>query len=90
MPVCLKVLSQDISFIQQSLTLAEIKYCQVSQVNIRQVMNITSTDISAYLQTLVKRTLYKVFIHPVVLVTVLISHVSIAGLLRKKSCLLKL
>ena len=51
-PLCLLVLSQDNSFISISLALAKIKYCQTYQVNKSQVMNITSTDISAYLQAL--------------------------------------
>lgn len=49
---CLLKLSQDISFISMSLVLAKIKYCRTYQLNINQVTNITSTDISTYLQTL--------------------------------------
>ena len=51
-PLCLLRLSQDDSFISTSLVLAKIKYCKVYQVSNREVMNITSTDISAYLQML--------------------------------------
>ncbi|NQY89448.1 MAG: insulinase family protein [Colwellia sp.] len=48
-PLCLLKLSQDNSFISMSLALAKIKYCRVYQVQKDQVINITATDISAYL-----------------------------------------
>ena len=52
---CLESLSEDSHFISMSLALAKIKYCQTYQVNNSQVVNITPTDISAYLQTLSNR-----------------------------------
>lgn len=59
-PACLLALSQDINYIRMSLALGKVKYCRVNQVNKEQAMNITPTEISSYLQTLVKRTFYKV------------------------------
>lgn len=54
-PLCLLRLSQDNSFISMSLALAKIKYCQAYRINNNQIMNITSTDISSYLQALANR-----------------------------------
>ncbi|MDX2367638.1 MAG: insulinase family protein [Colwellia sp.] len=51
-PLCLLSLSQDKRFISMSLALAKIKYCQAYNVDNKQVMNITSNAISAYLQVL--------------------------------------
>lgn len=64
LPDCLVRLSQDEHFIGMSLALAKIKYCRAyqldnielnSQVNNNQVMQVTATDISTYLQSLASR-----------------------------------
>ncbi|MGV2872162.1 insulinase family protein [Colwellia sp. E150_009] len=57
LPHCLLRLSQDDSFISMSLALAKIKYRQAYQVNNSHVMNITVSDISVYLQTLINKNL---------------------------------
>ena len=54
---CLESLSEDSHFISMSLALAKIKYCQRYQSNNSQIVNITPTDISAYLQMLSRRSL---------------------------------
>ena len=46
-------LSQDISFISMSLSLAKIKYCRSYQIKNSQVNNITANDVTAYLLRLV-------------------------------------
>ncbi|WP_114325794.1 insulinase family protein [Candidatus Colwellia aromaticivorans] len=51
-PLCLLQLSQDKRFISMSLALAKIKYCRAYQAQSNQVINITATDISNYLQVL--------------------------------------
>jgi len=51
-PLCLLKLSQDKNFISMSLDLAKIKYCRAYQTQSSQVINITTTDISNYLQVL--------------------------------------
>ena len=51
-PLCLLTLSQDKHFISISLALAKIKYCQAYHIDNSQLINITSTAISAYLQVL--------------------------------------
>lgn len=48
-PLYLLELSQDNRFINMSLALAKIKYCQTYQIHSSQVTNITSTDVSTYL-----------------------------------------
>lgn len=45
-------LSQDKRFISMSLALAKIKYCQAYHIDKKELINITSTTISAYLQVL--------------------------------------
>ena len=45
-------LSQDKRFISLSLVLAKIKFCQANHVNNSQVITLSSSDISAYLQVL--------------------------------------
>jgi hypothetical protein len=49
----LKSLSQDISFISMSLSLAKIKYCRSYKIKNSQVNNITENDVTAYLLRLV-------------------------------------
>lgn len=51
-PLCLLTLSQDKHFISMSLSLAKIKYCQAYHIDKKQLINITSTAISTYLQVL--------------------------------------
>ncbi|MBA6291036.1 insulinase family protein [Colwellia sp. MB3u-70] len=51
-PLCLLTLSQDKNFISMSLALVKIKYCQAYHLDNSQLINITSSAISAYLQVL--------------------------------------
>lgn len=54
-PLGLLKLSQDKHFISMSLALAKVKYCQAYQLNNNQVMNISTTNISTYIQALANR-----------------------------------
>ncbi len=49
-PQCLLSLSQDFTFIRQSLTLAKVKYSQAHFVDYNQLENISHNDISTYLK----------------------------------------